>query len=300
MSRYACRTLVASLLMTVMTAPVVATEVDQTAQHSLGLTTATLAAASRPTEIPAAIDVLDPAPLARLADDLSAAEATASASAAEARRTESLFHADTNVAAKTVEAARSQAAIDAAHVRQLHTDLTLGWGSRFGHLDTAALQRTIAPYVAGDHVLLRAQALKNMHQAPTGASVDTADAHVREATILGRLPQSATGVQPEWLLDADGGALVPGMHTSGSLRDGTGSVSGLLLPRAAIVRWNGLSWTYVEVDATHFERRPVRTEQRLADGWLVEADDDLHPGDRVVVAGAAALLAIDAGTPAAD
>jgi len=269
MSRCACRSLVASLLAMALAAPVVATEVDQTAQHSLGLATATLAAVSRPAEIPAAIDVLDPAPLARLVDDLTAAEATASASAAEARRAEALFHADTNVAAKAVEAAHSQAAIDAAHVRQLHTDLTLGWGTRFGHLDTTALQRTIAP-------------------------------HVHEAAILGRFPQSATGVQPEWLLDADGGALVPGMHTSGSLRDGTGSVSGLLLPRAAIVRWNGLSWTYVQVDATHFERRPVRAEQRLDDGWLVEANDDLHPGDRVVVAGAAALLAIDAGTPAAD
>jgi hypothetical protein len=299
MSRCACRMLVASLLL-VIAAPLMATEVDQAAQHSLGLTTATLAATSRPAEVAAAIDVLDPAPLARLVDDLAAAEATASASGAEARRTETLFRADTNVAARAVEAAHGQAAIDAAHVRQLHTDLALGWGSRFGHLDSTALQKAVAPYVNGEHVLLRAQVLRKMAEAPTGAGIDTGDAHVVEATVLGRLPQSTTGVQPEWLLDAEAAALVPGMHISGSLHDGTGKLSGLLLPRAAIVRWNGLSWTYVQVDATHFERRPVKAMQRLDDGWLVEANDDLHPGDRVVVAGAAALLAIEAGTPAAD
>jgi hypothetical protein len=275
-------------------------EVTQSAQQRLDLHTVALAAASRPVQLPATMDVLDPAPLARLAEDIAVAEAAASTSAAEARRSEILFHADANVAAKVVEAARGQATIDAARVRQLRTDLTLTWGARLGRLEVATLRRTLVPYVNGERVLLRAQYLQDVRTTPTGASVDVTGNPPVEATVLGRLPQSTTGLNPEWLLAASGADLVAGMHAVGYLRVASDRVAGLLLPREAIVRWNGLAWTYVQVDPTHFERRPVEPAQRLDDGWLVGSSVALRPGERVVVAGASALLAIEAGTPAAD
>jgi hypothetical protein len=288
-----------ALSSTLVSLPATAAELTAEAQQRLGIGTQVLAASTRPVQIPATIEVLDPAPLARMVEDLATAEVTAAASAAEARRTDVLFHADTNVAAKVVEAARTQAVVDAAHVRQLRTDLTLAWGKGLAQTDTAAMRRTVDGYVAGDRVLLRAQPLQSIATIPTNASLNLPETGEVDAKVLGRLPQSSTGIAPEWLLEAVGTRLAVGMHTTGNLRLDERGVSGLLIPREAILRWNGLTWVYVQVDPTHFEHRAIRAIQRVAEGWLIEPQD-LHAGDRVVVTGAAALLAVDAGTPAAD
>jgi len=68
-------------------------------------------------------------------------------------------------------------------------------------------------------------------------------------------------------------------------------VRGVLLPRAAIVRWNGLDWAYVATGRTQFARRAVTARAMTPAGWLVGAP--FKPGERVVVQGAEALIAVD-------
>jgi hypothetical protein len=112
------------------------------------------------------------------------------------------------------------------------------------------------------------------------------------ARVLGTLPRSTSGLAAGWLLQADAGPLVPGMVLTAQLQGVGAPVHGVLLPRAAIVRWNGLDWAYVATGTTRFERRAVTPRAMTPAGWLVGAP--FKPGERVVVQGAEALVAVDA------
>lgn len=135
------------------------TELDRTAQISLGLATATLATRDVPQSIDVAIAVLDPAPLAKLADELIASHAAVNASTAESQRSEALLKADGNISRKNAEAARAQAAADQAHWRQLRSQLRLEWGDALASMDDASLQQVVKSVVGGRVVLIRAQPL---------------------------------------------------------------------------------------------------------------------------------------------
>ena len=77
------------------------------------------------------------------------------------------------------------------------------------------------------------------------------------ARVLSPLPRSSAGLAGGWLLEAPGAGLTPGMLLTARLQGSGTGASGVLLPRGAVVRWNGVAWAYVATDATHFERRAV-------------------------------------------
>ncbi|NUR22850.1 MAG: hypothetical protein HOQ08_08105 [Frateuria sp.] len=82
------------------------------------------------------------------------------------------------------------------------------------------------------------------------------------------------------------------MVLTAQLQYGGEPVRGVLLPRGAIVRWNGQDWAYVATGADRFERRAVTPRAMTPAGWVVGAP--FKPGERVVVQGAEALIAVDA------
>lgn len=269
-------------------------ELDRTAQISLGLATATLASRDVPQSIDVAIAVLDPAPLAKLADELIASHAAVNASTAESQRSEALLKADGNISRKSAEAARAQAAADQAHWRQLRSQLRLEWGDALASMDDASLQQVVKSVVGGRVVLMRAQPLTlgGTSWKPTTARITLPDGTSLQASVLGPLPSSVSSLGRDWLLEASSDALVPGMALTGALEDEGHRHTGVVVPRAAIIRWNGLAWVFVMVDATHFERRAISMSQALDTGWLVGAP--FKAGERVVTAGANALMAMDA------
>ncbi|MFX5693058.1 hypothetical protein ABTE17_20490, partial [Acinetobacter baumannii] len=63
------------------------------------------------------------------------------------------------------------------------------------------------------------------------------------------------------------------------------------VPTEAVVRWHGGQWVYRATSDGKFERVSIDDGQPASGGWLVSSG--LAPGDRVVVAGAGALLALD-------
>jgi hypothetical protein len=75
------------------------------------------------------------------------------------------------------------------------------------------------------------------------------------------------------------------------------SQPGVIVPRSAIVRWQGSQWVYVARGAS-FERVELVDGRSVEDGWFVP--DGLKAADRVVVAGAGTLLAIERGDEAGD
>ena len=294
--RLALRMSIAAVLMAVAI-DAAATEVDAATQARLGLTLAELRAAQAPVELPASAEVLDPSSLAKTADDLAALQATADASGAEARRVQALFAADGNMSRKAVEAARAQAAVDQARLQQARTQLRMDWGSAIAALDAHALHVRAESLLDGRTAWLKAEPL-----AAPAPGFQAAGAVLRQgdvnARVLGALPRSTSGLAGGWLLEAPGADLMPGMMLTARIRGAGTGTAGVLLPRGAVVRWNGVAWAYVATDATHFERRAVNALAINADGWIVGAP--FKAGEKVVARGAETLIALDAApVPAA-
>lgn len=283
-----------ALLLVLLAGRATATELDAASQARLGLRLATLAEGQMPPTTRAVADVLDPAPLAKAIDELEAAQAAELASHAELARTQTLFAAAGNVSRKALEAAQAQATADQARLREARVALRSAWGDDLADMAPERRDRLLDALVSGHRVLLRAEPLGRPDgtlkvnaatlQLPHGADIS--------AQVLGRLPRSTSGLAAGWLLQADAGPLVPGMVLTTQLHGEGKPLRGVLLPRAAIVRWNGLDWAYVATATTQFERRAVHPQAMTAAGWLVGAP--FKPGERVVVQGAEALVAVDA------
>jgi multidrug efflux pump subunit AcrA (membrane-fusion protein) len=288
-----CLALAACLLAT-MAGVAAATELDAADQSRLGLRMVTLAAGEMPPTTHAVADVLDPAPLARALDELKAAQAAADASRAEVDRTRALLAEGGNASRKALEAARAQAVADRARLREARVALRGQWGDDLARMGATRRERLLDALVDGTQVLLKAEPLGRPGPALKvhAATLQMPDGTGMPARVLGTLPRSTSGLAAGWLLQADAGPLVPGMVLTAQLQGVGAPVHGVLLPRAAIVRWNGLDWAYVATGTTRFERRAVTPRAMTPAGWLVGAP--FKPGERVVVQGAEALVAVDA------
>jgi multidrug efflux pump subunit AcrA (membrane-fusion protein) len=77
------------------------------------------------------------------------------------------------------------------------------------------------------------------------------------------------------------------MNLTAYLPEGS-ELKGVLVPKSAVVLWQGKSWVYVRKDADHFVRRETPTDVPTAEGWFVT--QGLAPGDQTVVKGAQLLF----------
>jgi hypothetical protein len=289
-----CLSLAALALLVTLAGAAGATELDAAAQSRLGLRLATLAEGELPPATRAVADVLDPVPLAKAVDEVGAAQAAADASRAEAARTRALLASQGNASRKALEAAQAQAIADQARLREARIALRSVWGDDLEAMDRQRRDRLIDALVAGQQVLLKAEPL-GRPDAPMqvhAATLQMPHGVDLPAKVLGRLPRSTSGLAAGWLLQANAGSLVPGMVLTAQLQSDGKPVRGVLLPRAAIVRWNGQDWAYVATGANQFERRAVMPRAMTPAGWLV--GPPFKAGERVVVQGVEALVAVDA------
>ncbi|WP_266168507.1 hypothetical protein [Dyella subtropica] len=297
------RTLVrclAAMLLASTAVSAAATELDADGQSKLGLTTAVLQSTQAPSSLTATAEVLDPSTLAKSVDDIVAAQAAADASSAEYKRVQALLAADGNMSRKALEAARAQALADQAKLRQQQAQLRVEWGSSIASLDSGALRTRVDALLEGRDVLLKAEPLT---QPPAGFTAGTAALRLSakqtiDARVLGPLPRSSAGLAGGWLLQAPASGLVPGMTLTAQLQGKGPAEAGVLLPRSAVVRWNGVAWAYVVTDATHFERRVVQVLNMTPAGWLV--GEPFKAGEKVVTRGVEALIVLDAAPVPAE
>jgi hypothetical protein len=70
-----------------------------------------------------------------------------------------------------------------------------------------------------------------------------------------------------------------------------GIVSGLAVPAAAVLRYEGRGWVYVQTDTNQFVRAEIPLDRLLENGWFVS--ENLAATNRIVVAGAEAVLSAE-------
>jgi len=82
--------------------------------------------------------------------------------------------------------------------------------------------------------------------------------------------------------------LRPGQPVIAYLPASGGELTGVRIPRSAVVRTSGRTWIYVQVSVDTFVRREVLVTNPIAEGWF--ATSGFSSGDRIVVEGAHTLL----------
>jgi len=260
-------------------------------QRGLGIASQRLTLAHRAGELDAFAKVLDPEPLVQLDSDLATAEAAAVASRAEAERSRTLHAADGSVAAKDMEAAVAQAQSDALKVTILRRRLGLEWGPGVAGMSAAARGRLVRGLAAGAIALVHVDTHNNEGQPGARfVKVDVGDGSVR-GTVLGPARAAEPRLQSSGLIVEVTGpsAILLSVGLTQSAHIETKSPqTGVVVPRAAIIRFQGSDWVYVRSGSGAFERRLIASPIPEEDGFFVA--QGLTEGDEVVTQGAASLF----------
>ncbi len=271
-------------------------------QQRLHLTTASAVSIHQAETVSGYAKVLDPLPLASLDADLTSAVAVADASRAEAARAKSLNANGSAMSSRASEAAQAQARVDAARVTLYRRQLALQWGP-ISALSDERRSALIYLLTRGRAALVRIDSAGATGQGGL-KSVDVSfdglgTVHV---TILGSARTADTRLGSPGLIGQVIGPmaqrLAAGLTAPVSLSIPLKG-SGVVIPRAALLRTAGQTWVYVKLSPTIFERRAIVIGQATEAGLV--ARSGLVSGENLVVQGASMLLSAEtAGTASAE
>jgi hypothetical protein len=290
-----------SFLIVLVTVGVVApafadVELEAEQRDSLGIQTEPARAIEAPRSWPASAQVLDSAPLITALGELRSAETAAAASRAEAERSEQLYREETNIARKTLDAARAQAIADEARLNTARAALLGTWGRTIATMPGAQRAKLIDDLLSGRASLVRAEQLQPLppDAALGSARVVTLDSHGEwNAEWLGTLPQTTNLTFAGSSLLRVPAALPVGQLLEVTLTEKRASVHGMSVPATAVVRYRGAEWVYEEGPENHFTRSEVRAGTRVQGRALLAGEIKSPP--QVVTVGARSLLGAELG-----
>ncbi len=265
---------------------------DAGTQKRIGLVLAPLSAAEHRPARQGFGRVLDATSLTTLLNELALARTNLAASEKELARAKVLA-AQTNLSEKALLAVENTAGRERLAAQATEDKLALAFGRELANrADLLQLSRSLASLEAA---LLRVD-------LPAGAGLTTPPAKARlfapanedelfEAEFIG----PATSIEPEfqgqaflYLATQTKRRLAPGANLTALLDLPGNALSGVVVPRAAVVRSEGRGWAFVKASDDIFTRREVALTRPTSDGWFVT--EGFKPSEEVVVTGAQVLL----------
>jgi hypothetical protein len=235
--------------------------------------------------------VMDPAPLAELLTSLATSEAEWTVSSNELARQKMLAEQGNS----------SQRALQTAEAAALHDQLATD--SARSHLAMSAGQavasRADLPAFVSSLTSLKSALVRidlpaggALEKSPTGARLVTLSGQSADGACLG----PATGVDSQtqgrgylFLLETNALQLSPGEALTGYLKLPGEPLTGLIIPREAVVRAEGKGWIYEMSEGSDaFTRKEITLDRPTADGWFVT--NGVTAGKYVVTTGAQTLL----------
>ena len=267
---------------------------DAEARARIGLATRPLVATNLPAETVAYGTVLDPSPLALLDTELRGAAAALAIARIQQEREQTLFAQNQIVARPALETAMLQVQTAETRHETALRRLATEWGEPFLELDSTNRHALIARLVRRESILIRAElpAGENLTNPPKQARVTTVGAdHDRTAAWFCEAPTVDARTQGRaFLFQAPGPdtGLRPGAAVSVFLAQDAAAKAGTLLPREAVIRYQGQSWVYLAGAEDHFRRAAVSLDRLTEAGWFTATL--LPEGAPVVTTGAAILL----------
>ena len=260
---------------------------NEETQRRIGLSTGRLTLTNFNREMKGYGRVLDPGPLAALANDLASAQIAATGSRQEFDRLKVLGE---NASVKALQIAEGTLRRDEFAVRGVENKLKSGWGNALAAQEN--LSEFLKPFVAGQKILVRLflPASETLPSNPASATLTSlAGAKPLQAVFLEALPQLDEQTQGQgFLFVADGRSdFRPGAAVTGTMPVTGEARTGVVVPHSAVVRHEAKAWVYLKTNEDHFVRREVSLEIPAASGWFVP---DLGTNNEVVLRGAQILL----------
>ena len=250
--------------------------------------------------------IQDPAPLAALLQDWMNAKIALDFSSQEMDRSKMLLE-QKNMSQRAFQTAQGAFLHDQAAMDAVVLKARTAWGT--------SLSERLAAYVATNEAgrkqdtlidgllqmktqlvridLPAGEALKPGDDI-TGARIAplSANATPADATFLGLAPSMDPQTQMQSLffkIDAGQAGLVPGAAVTGYIKLSGEPVTGIVVPRAAVVRVQGRGWVYVMGGGGEaFTRTAIPLDHPVDGGWFVSIG--LTPADHLVTTGAQTLL----------
>lgn len=259
-------------------------------QATAGIAVTNLEAVQLAAEVKGYGRVLDPAELAALYGEFTTAQAARESSDAELQRLRTLA-AQNNASARALQAAEAAAARDQAQFESARLKwIATGCSAMSGPLDFPGLMKSLGSL---ESALVRVDlpAGERLPSPPTGALLRTLSGGQVAAEFLGEAPMVDPQTQSRgflFLVRTNAVGLAPGAAVTGYLATAGELSAGVVVPRSAVLRHEGLAWIYLESQGTNFTRRAVSLDRPLDRGWFVPAGGG--PGDHVVSVGAQTLL----------
>lgn len=259
-------------------------------QKQIELKIETLPAAQMAPELKAYGRVVDPGPLAALLTELASAQAAAVASSNELARLKSLSGSG-NASARALETAGAAALRDQLQMQSADERLRLSWGREIaGHRDMAAFIQSL---INQDILLLRVDlpAGPRLAEIPSNARVTGISGNSAEAQVLGQAVSVEPLMQGQgfWLeLKTNTASFLFGEAITAQLKVPGEPLSGVTIPRDAVIRTEGKGWVYVAAGSGSFTRKEIPLEQPADGGWFVT--NGVAAGDQVVTRGVQALF----------
>ena len=234
--------------------------------------------------------VVDVASLSAQAADFISAEAAASASQAERKRLETLA-SQNNASERALQAAQAAAARDQAQADAARIKLASSFGPAIaGHPELA---RWVQALSCGQSALVRVDlpAGEPLRSESPKASLFTLAGQPVRAEFLG----AAAGVDPQtqgrswfYIVETNAADLLTGMALSGYVEETGRALHGAIVPRSAVVRYEGEGWVYQEAHGTNFIRTQIPLDLPVDQGWFVS--DGTLSTNPIVVTGSQSVL----------
>ncbi len=235
--------------------------------------------------------VIDPASFTSDVADLESARVAADASRKEYERQKTLAEQN-NASARALEDAQAAATHDQLAVDTALAKFKLNWGSALAN-QSDTLQADIT---AGQAVLVRID-------LPAGEILATPPTSAR-VTRLGDESQSVDtdfigvtdGVNAQtqnrsYFFLAHKSSLVAGAAITGYMKIPGEPLGGVLVPSAAVVRYEGEGWVYEQTASNAFARVEIPLDRLEGSNWFVPGN--LAATNRIVVTGAQTVLSAE-------
>lgn len=279
----------------------VSIKLDDETQKRLDLKVEAITATQFTPELKVYGSIVDPSPLAALITEFSGAKAAYNASSNELARLQNLSGSG-NASARALQTAEAAALHDQLLVRSAHDRLMLGWGREIA--DRGDLESFIQSLTSLETVLVRVN-------LAGGQRLETPPAKARILglsgnSVEGQFLAASMGVDPQtqapgyvYQIKQSPAKFLPGESVTGFLSTKGEPLSGVLIPREAIVRVDGKGWVYVETSDDTFTRKEVSLEVPAESGWFVT--NGISATDKVVLTGAQSIYSEEvkpAGAPA--
>jgi hypothetical protein len=276
---------------------------DEEMQKRIGLKIEPLQSANVSPELKAYGRVLDTAPLVDLLMELGRAKIAFDNSHRELERMK-ILRAQTNASERVFQTAEAAYKQDFAAAMALRTKIQMQWGERISEL-MGPIVTPVGTQSEPPRELDRLQNGLVRVDLPAGESLPENSGTARLVSlaekakpVMGDFFDALPTVDPQTQLRgllflAKENSLKPGEAVTAYLQISGETQAGAIVPRSAVIRYEGAAWAYMQTDGTNFTRRLISLERPMENGWLVTTG--VTAGENVVTTGAQTVFSDELG-----